>query len=75
MIEFTYIEPQGGNTIRKQFETWKRLDKFVQSQQIKRYKVKGQSDSTSNMIEYTSVGWEEYMENAFKRIMGERKDW
>ena len=72
MIEFTYIEPQGGNTIRKQFETWNRLDKFVQSQQIKRYKVKGQSDSTSNMIEYTSVGWEEYMENAFKRIIGER---
>ena len=69
MIEFTYIEPQGGNTIRKQFETWKRLDKFVQSQ---KYKVKGQSDSTSNMIEYTSVGWEEYMENAFKRIIGER---
>ena len=72
MIEFTYIESQGGNTIRKQFETWKRLDKFVQSQKIKRYKVKGQSDSTSNMIEYTSVGWEEYMENAFKRIIGER---
>ena len=74
MIEFTYIEPQGGNTIRKQFETWKRLDKFVQSKKIKRYKVKGQYED-STMIEYTSVGWEEYMENAFKRIMGERKDW
>ena len=70
MIEFTYIEPQGGNTIRKQFETWNRLDKFVQSQKIKRYKVKGQSDSTSNMIEYTSVGWEKYMESTFKRIIG-----
>ena len=75
MIEFTYIEPQGGNTIRKQFETWNRLDKFVQSQKIKRYKVKGQSDSTSNMIEYTSVGWEEYMVNAFKKLVGKRKDW
>ena len=70
MIEFTYIEPQGGNTIRKHFETWKSLDKFVQSQKIKRYKVKGQSDSTSNMIEYTSVGWEKYMESTFKRIIG-----
>ena len=74
MIEFTYIEPQGGNTIRKHFETWKSLDKFVQSQQIKKYKVKGQS-THSTLIEYTSVGWEEYMENAFKRIMGERKYW
>ena len=72
MIELTYIESRGGNTIRKHFKTWKRLDKFVMSQKIKKYKVKGQSESTSNMIEYTSVGWEEYMENAFKRIIGER---
>ena len=70
MIELTYIEPQGGNTIRKHFKTWKRLDKFVMSQKIKKYKVKGQSESTSNMIEYTSVGWEEYMAKAFKRFMG-----
>ena len=70
MIELTYIEPQGGNTIRKHFKTWKSLDKFVMSQKIKKYKVKGQSESTSNMIEYTSVGWEEYMAKALKRFIG-----
>ena len=46
MIELTYIEPQGGNTIIKHFKTWKRLDKFVKSQKIKKFKVKGQSEST-----------------------------
>jgi len=60
MIELTYIEPQGGNTITKHFKTWKRLDKFVLTQKIKKFKVNGQSESTSNIIEYTSVGWEEY---------------
>ena len=60
MIELTYIEPQGGNTIIKHFKTWKRLDKFVLTQKIKKFKVNGQSESTSNIIEYTSVGWEEY---------------
>jgi len=68
MIELTYIEPQGGNTIRKHFKTWKRLDKFVMSQKIEKYKVKGQSESTSNIIKYTSVGWEEYMAKVLKRF-------
>ena len=70
MIELTYIEPQGGNTIRKHFKTWKSLDKFVMSQKIKKYKVKGQSESTSNIIEYTSVGWEEYMAKALNKLKG-----
>ena len=70
MIEFTYIEPKGGNTERKQFKTWKSVDKFVRSRKINKYKVKGQSESTSNMIEYTSVGWEEYMAKALKRLIG-----
>ena len=70
MIEFTYIEPRGGNTEKKQFKTWKSVDKFVRSRKINKYKVKGQSESTSNMIEYTSVGWEEYMAKALKRLIG-----
>ena len=69
MIELTYIESRGGNTIRKHFKTWKGVDKFVMAQKIKRYKVKGQSESTSNIIEYTSVGWEEYMVKALKRLL------
>ena len=70
MIEFTYIEPKGGNTEKKQFKTWKSVDKFVRSRKINKYKVKGQSESTSNIIEYTSVGWEEYMAKALKRLIG-----
>ena len=70
MIEFTYIEPQGGNTIRKHFKTWKRLDKFVMSQKIEKYKVKGQSESRRSIIKYTSVGWEEYMAKALNKLKG-----
>ena len=68
MIEFTYIEPRGGNTEKKQFKTWKSVDKFVRSRKINKYKVKGQSESASNIIEYSSVGWEEYMAKALKRF-------
>jgi len=41
MIELTYINE--GVSERKYFETWKNLDKFVMSQQLKKFKVKGQS--------------------------------
>ena len=70
MIELTYIEPQGGNTIRKHFKTWKGVDKFVMAQKIKRYKVKGQSESSNSIIKYTSVGWEEYMAKALNKLKG-----
>ena len=70
MIEFTYIEPKGGNTERKQFKTWKSVDKFVKSRKINKYKVKGQSEFSSSIIKYTSVGWEEYMTKALKRFIG-----
>ena len=74
MIEFTYIEPQGRNTIRKYFRTWKSLDKFVQSRKIKRYKVQGQS-AGGNMIQYTSVLWEDFITKSFNKLMEKRKDW
>ncbi len=70
MIEFTYIEPKGGNTERKHFKTWKSVDKFVKSRKINKYKVKGQSESRRSIIKYTSVGWEEYMAKALKRFIG-----
>ena len=41
MIELTYINE--GVSERKYFETWKSLDKFVMSQELKKFKVKGQS--------------------------------
>ena len=41
MIELTYINEDVSET--KYFETWKSLDKFVMSQKLKKYKVKGQS--------------------------------
>ena len=41
MIELTYINEDVSE--RKYFETWKSLDKFVQSKKLKKYKVKGQS--------------------------------
>ena len=41
MNELTYINE--GVSERKYFETWKNLDKFVMSQQLKKFKVKGQS--------------------------------
>ena len=70
MIEFTYIEPKGGNTERKQFKTWKSVDKFVRSRKINKYKVKGQSESRRSIIKYTSVGWEEYMAKALNKLKG-----
>ena len=41
MIELTYINEDVSET--KYFETWKSLLKFVMSQQLKKFKVKGQS--------------------------------
>jgi len=75
MIELTYIEQQGGNTMKKDFKTWKSLDKYVMSRKLEQYKVKGQSGSTSNIIEYSSVGWEEYIVKGLNRIIGKRTDW
>ena len=77
MIELTYIEQQGGNTIKKDFQTWESLDKYVMSRKLKQYKVKGQSGigKHSNIIEYSSVGWEEYIVKGLNRIIGKRTDW
>ena len=41
MIELTYINEEIFE--RKYFKTWKSMDKFVMSQQLKKFKVKGQS--------------------------------
>ena len=41
MIELTYINEDVFE--RNNFKTWKSLDKFVMSQKLKKYKVKGQS--------------------------------
>ena len=41
MIELNYMIEDVSET--KYFETWKRLLKFVMSQQLKKFKVKGQS--------------------------------
>ena len=41
MIELTYMTEDVSE--RKYFETWKILLKFVMSQQLKKFKVKGQS--------------------------------
>ena len=41
MIELTYINEDVSET--KYFKTWKSLLKFVMSQQLKKFKVKGQS--------------------------------
>ena len=57
MIELTYINEDVSET--KYFKTWKSLDKFVMSQKIKRYKVKGQSPAEGNIIK---------MVKAFKRL-------
>ena len=75
MIELTYIEQQGGNTMKKDFKTWKSLDKYVMSRKLEQYKVKGQSGSTSNIIEYSSVGWEEYIVKGLNKLIGKRTDW
>ena len=41
MIELTYISEDVSE--RKYFDTWKSLLKFVMSQKLKKFKVKGQS--------------------------------
>ena len=41
MIELTYINEDVSE--RKYFETWKSLNKFVMSQGLKKYRVRGQS--------------------------------
>ena len=41
MIELTYINEEISE--RKYFKTWKSVDEFVMSQQLKKFKVKGQS--------------------------------
>ena len=50
--------------------TWKSVDKFVKSKKINKYNVKGQSESRSSIIKYTSVGWEEYMAKALNKLKG-----
>jgi len=63
LIELKYNidrTPQPPITFVKYFKTWKSLDKFVQSREIKEYKVKGQSATfKERIINYTSVLWEE----------------
>ena len=63
LIELKYKldrTPQKPITFVKYFKTWKSLDKFVQSREIKEYKVKGQSSTfKEQIINYTSVLWEE----------------
>jgi len=61
LIELKYKidrTPQKPITFIKYFKTWKSLDKFVMSQKINRYKVKGQSPTfKERIINYTSVLW------------------
>ena len=61
MIELTYINEDVSET--KYFKTWKSLDKFVMSQELKKYKVKGQSPAEGNIIK---------MVKAFKRLTGKK---
>ena len=49
MIELTYINEDVSET--KYFKTWESLLKFVMSQKIKRYKVKGQSPAERKWYE------------------------
>ena len=55
MIELTYIEHneefEKDLSIRKYFKTWKSLNKFVMSQKLKKYKVKGQSPAERKWYE------------------------
>ena len=67
MIELTYIEDHEelgqvveGTPVTKFFKTWKNLDKFVQKENINKYRVQGQSKG-GNLLQYTSVLWEEFM--------------
>ena len=61
MIELTYINE--GVSERKFFETWKSLSEFVMSQELKKYKVQGQSPAEGNIIK---------MVKAFKRLIGKK---
>jgi hypothetical protein len=69
MIELTYIEDHEelgqvveGTPVKRYFKTWKSLDKFVQKENINKYRVQGQSKG-GNLLQYTSVLWEEFMES------------
>ena len=73
MIELTYIEDHeelgqriDGVPVKKYFKTWKSLDKFVTQEKINKYKVEGQS-AGGNLLQYTSVLWEEFMAKHFTR--------
>ena len=61
MIELTYINEDVSE--RKYFKTWKSLSEFVMSQELKKYKVKGQSPAEGNIIK---------MVKAFKRLTGKK---
>jgi len=71
MIELTYIEHNEEFTkdlsIRKYFKTWKSLDRFVMKEKLEKYKVEGQSPG-GNLIQYTSVLWEDFMAKTFNKI-------
>jgi hypothetical protein len=70
MIELTYIEHNEefakDLSTKKYFKTWKSLDKFVMSQKLEKYKVEGQSPG-GNIIQYTSVLWEDFKAKHFHR--------
>ena len=73
MIELTYIEDHeelgqriDGVPVKKFFKTWKSLDRFVQKEKLNKYKVQGQS-AGGNMLQYTSVLWEDFMAKHFTR--------
>ena len=66
MIELTYIDDYEKTPIRKYFKTWKSLDKFVMKEKLEKYKVQGQSKG-GNMIQYTSVLWEDFMAETFHK--------
>ena len=74
MIELTYIDDHEelgqvveGTPITMHFKTWKSLDKFVQKEKLDKYKVQGQSKG-GNLIQYTSVLWEEFMAKHFNKF-------
>jgi len=49
MIKLTYINEGVSET--KYFKTWKSLNKFVMSQELKKYKVQGQSHAERKWYE------------------------
>ena len=69
MIELTYIDDHEelgqvveGTPVKRYFKTWKSLDKFVMQENINKYRVQGQSKG-GNLLQFTSVLWEEFMES------------